>query len=678
MNELIRSVGENQIVCFKAGAGSGKTSQLIELLCHLLKEHEVDYLKCGKRIAAITYTNTAVDEIKNRLPRNNIISVSTIHEFLWSFIRPFSNEIRARFYELLSEEIDEKQNKVDDPKFAVLKGDADLTKDITGNADFEKELYKAKLKDEIQASTFFRPYLIKYEGIKPTLFRSYCISFKQLARLRKAKIDLDNDQGKKVMYDPNTNVNRFSSFTFSHDALLDISKHVFEKNKIAQRIFRDKYPYVLIDEYQDTNLNVILALRATIGENGFPKLVFFGDPFQKIYEDGITTDLKGYFQGPSFQLIKEERNFRSAPAIIDCANSFRTNALIGGQGEITQTPGSENIHKDGDVIVYICANNTDKSIKQWIDSVEQSLSTDYGPLHVFLTKNTLIAREEGFPNLFNVLQQSPYGKNKGADFTNQTINYDEKKLGEVQFSLVTLSKIFDFLVANKPLSFLIRTKQSSVLTWSEFKHGVQELSNRLSGLAYSSTTTIGDYVRALDQLKTNPIIKPTLKEAASAIDCRDNIFNADDYINHFSSKLIDDPDISAENVNQSYFFDIPFSELINYYKYLFNPKEKPIYYQTWHSAKGREYDKVALVMTDDFGKDKEYFSKLFTGTHSPDDEKFKISRNLLYVGLTRAKKHLRILYVPSMSVTPSLKQNFEDMMGIKVDDKLCITDKEED
>ena len=71
---------------FNAGAGAGKTYALIETLRYV-SSTKIPMCETPQNVVCVTYTNVAVDEIKNRLGNSEIIHVSTIHELLWSLIK---------------------------------------------------------------------------------------------------------------------------------------------------------------------------------------------------------------------------------------------------------------------------------------------------------------------------------------------------------------------------------------------------------------------------------------------------------------------------------------------------------------------------------------------------------------------------------------------------------------
>lgn len=92
----------------EAGAGAGKTYSLIEALKYLIKLKSVSLQKEFQKIACITYTNTAVDEIKSRIDNHPSISVDTIHGFCWSILQGFQSQMRELILSLGDEKLNEK------------------------------------------------------------------------------------------------------------------------------------------------------------------------------------------------------------------------------------------------------------------------------------------------------------------------------------------------------------------------------------------------------------------------------------------------------------------------------------------------------------------------------------------------------------------------------------------
>ncbi len=94
MEHIVKCIENKRNFILDAGAGSGKTYTLIESLKYLIDQNGKQYKSTGQKIACITYTNVAVDEIKNRILSDSSVHVSTIHGFLWSVIGKYQKELQ--------------------------------------------------------------------------------------------------------------------------------------------------------------------------------------------------------------------------------------------------------------------------------------------------------------------------------------------------------------------------------------------------------------------------------------------------------------------------------------------------------------------------------------------------------------------------------------------------------
>lgn len=245
-----------------AGAGSGKTRSLINTLTFLNKEYGEELLMQGKRIAVITYTNAACDEISRRLQYKPIFSVSTIHSFLWELIKNYQGDIKIwviRSIEAEIEALQEKQNK----------------------------RATAKRADDIERKN---------------------------ERLSKVKAI------KKFSYNPNGDNVGIDSL--SHSEVVKMSTDFITKEPTMQDILTTKYPILLIDESQDTKRELVDALLIVCDKykNDFT-VGMFGDTMQRIYNDGkdnLATCIPEDWVKPV-----KIMNHRSASRIVDLANSIR-------------------------------------------------------------------------------------------------------------------------------------------------------------------------------------------------------------------------------------------------------------------------------------------------------------------------------------------------------------------
>lgn len=95
-----------------AGAGTGKTYTLVELL-KIIRENYSEYFRLtSKHCAVITYTNAATDEIINRLKDTSIFDISTIHSFIWSLIKPFQKDIKNTYITFKNQKLAETEEKL--------------------------------------------------------------------------------------------------------------------------------------------------------------------------------------------------------------------------------------------------------------------------------------------------------------------------------------------------------------------------------------------------------------------------------------------------------------------------------------------------------------------------------------------------------------------------------------
>jgi DNA helicase-2/ATP-dependent DNA helicase PcrA len=99
-----------------AGAGSGKTTSLIKALERVIEQHGQSMLMKRQRVACITYTEVAANEIRTDVAAENLVHVSTIHSFYWTIASTFQADIKAWVLKGLQEHLDGLVNKVFGPK----------------------------------------------------------------------------------------------------------------------------------------------------------------------------------------------------------------------------------------------------------------------------------------------------------------------------------------------------------------------------------------------------------------------------------------------------------------------------------------------------------------------------------------------------------------------------------
>jgi DNA helicase-2/ATP-dependent DNA helicase PcrA len=297
--ELFQYLSETPLKSFFlfAGAGSGKTGSLVKLLQRLRESNGRDLWLHGQKIAIITYTNAACEEIQQRLGFSDLFVVQTIHSFMWELIRPYNNDIR----EWLNENL---QREIDDLKELEVRG-------RKGTNASQTRLKKIKRNIE--------------------------------------RIEVLNDI-KKFIYDPNKSNEQKNAL--SHSNVIEIGSEFLCNKSLMQEILVLKYPILLIDESQDTKKELIDALFQVQDQhkNQFA-LGLFGDTMQRIYFDG-KENLSELIPSDWERPIKK-MNHRSQKRIVDLINHIRKD--VDGQVQ-----NSRSDKAGGVVRFFVFPNDVDK------------------------------------------------------------------------------------------------------------------------------------------------------------------------------------------------------------------------------------------------------------------------------------------------------------------------------
>lgn len=247
-----------------AGAGSGKTTSLVEALKRIRVKRGETLRKNGQRVVCVTYTNRAVDILTKRLGFDELYYVSTLHGFLWGEI--------ARFQEAIREALSD----------AVI------------------PQHMAKAQDDDIGGT-------SQKAIKAR---------KKLARL---EVELNALKEKPTVIYEETAVSDYSKCVLNHDDVIDVASFLISTKSVLRKGLGFKYPYYFVDEAQDTFPQVITALNAVCEGDKLPIVGYFGDPMQQIYDKRA-----GQFSGPEDAVvIPKEENFRSSTSVIELLNKFR-------------------------------------------------------------------------------------------------------------------------------------------------------------------------------------------------------------------------------------------------------------------------------------------------------------------------------------------------------------------
>lgn len=275
-----------------AGAGSGKTRTLVEVLRRLtgVVPHEsggrlANRLRLyGRSIRVVTYTKNAVAVISGRLGSNYLVAVSTIHSFCWELIGGFDEDIRDALIAGKAVQLDEAKAK------AAAK--------VRGISDTDRKKF-AEIEAEIEALKSVSTFI--YHPDKDT----------------------------------------YGEGAMQHSQVLDATAWLLLNRPTLRTILQDRHPFILIDESQDTMKSVLDALMKLAEPRGSGlTLGLLGDHRQRIYMDGHS-DLPGLVPA-GWAKPELKMNHRSQQRIVQLINKIWAAKLA---GRTQSTSGVEQHHR---------------------------------------------------------------------------------------------------------------------------------------------------------------------------------------------------------------------------------------------------------------------------------------------------------------------------------------------
>jgi DNA helicase-2/ATP-dependent DNA helicase PcrA len=382
-----------------AGAGSGKTRALVTALDFIRRERG-QYLKMNrKKVAIITYTNAACDEIRHRLDYNSLFEVRTIHSFMWELIRHYQEDIRQWLHDDLIE------------KIAAL--------------------------EELQSRG----------------------RVSQASRNRAAEIEQKTtrleqlDQIRAFTYSPAGDNNTRDSL--SHPEVIAMGAAFLTDKPLMQEILVRKFPVLFIDESQDTKEELMDAV--FLVQQKYPKLFtigLFGDMMQRIYNDGkvgLGKNLPVDWLTP-VKII----NYRCPVRVVALINKIRS--AVDNQLQLAR---QEQI--EGTVRLYVSQRLDDAGknkieAKARIDmslvTGDESWAGDGVIVKTLILEHKMAARRMGFLNLFNALSTDGNlrtglinGTLSGLQFfTDILLPLRQAWLADDQFAIATIAKQYSPLL----------------------------------------------------------------------------------------------------------------------------------------------------------------------------------------------------------------------------------------
>lgn len=474
----------------------------------------------------------------------------------------------------------------------------------------------------------------------------------------------------------------------SHDELLIVANYMFEKYPKLSDIVKDKYQFIFIDEYQDTNTAVVDILLNHFKKSVKQNLIgFFGDAMQSIYDDGIGNldEYKGDV-ADTINEVKKAQNRRNPRKVIGLANRLRTDGIIQEPSADENAPNmSGGQVKEGNIL-FIHSPNGD------ISAVKQYLSANHGwnfenaeeTKELNLTHN-LIADKAGFRTLMdiydsdpvvglknNILSKIKYNKknNKPKIEMGEDDSFDavvdkfqlKNRQGQLKKDILLQAPINVTLygqLKDKPFSEVRKiylTKDALIddkkqdeedenKKGSKRDYLIKHLFKIQNNIVLYKSGRYNEFLRATDyknkiiRIADKRILKDNIESLTNVGDK-----TIEEVINDANEKgicLIDDKldDFKAKN---EYLYnrvkEVRFSEFQKLYDYL----EGKTPFSTQHKTKGTEFNNV-LVILDNGSWPKYNFEYLFTD-RTDKESVLQRTQKIFYMCCTRAKENLAVFY----------------------------------
>lgn len=593
-----------------AGAGSGKTRVLTHRIAYLIEHRNVN----PWNILAITFTNKAAREMRERVDQivgygADNIWVSTFHSTCVRILRRYIDRIGYERSFSIYDTDDQRTLMREVCKY--LKID---TKRIP-----ERNILSAisKAKDELISPEEFENRAGDY------LEKKYASAYKEYQKRLKSSNALDFDD------------------------LIFKAVELFMKDKEALTYFQNRFRYIMVDEYQDTNtaqFKLIHLLASGVNEHGEKEynLCVVGDDDQSIYKfrgANIHNILNFEQAFPNTKVIKLEQNYRSTKNILNAANEV----IVNNRGRKEKSLWTDN--DQGEPVHFTLfesdfdeADNITGEIKRAVEN-KSAAYNDFAILYrtnaqsrIFEEKLILrnipykiigsvnfYARKE-IKDILAYLKTIDNGQDNIA--VKRIINVPRRGIG-----LTTIDRVNDYAILND-ISFydaLTRANQIPGLerTASKitpFVSMIEGLRSRINDENYDLTEIIDDILEATGYLKE--------LEAEDTEEAKERIDNIGELIN----KLVSYVEGAETTPTLSGFLEevALVSDIDN-----LDESTDNIVLMTLHSAKGLEFPYVYIC-----GMEEGIFPSYMSIYADNPEEEIEEERRLCYVGITRAKKCL--------------------------------------
>ena len=580
-----------------AGAGSGKTKVLTHKIAYLMQEKNV----LPWNILAITFTNKAANEMKERIvglvgDAAQDIWMGTFHSICVRILRKFIDRIGFESSFIIFDTSDQrtmikgclKDLNIDDKMFTDRSVQAEISN--AKNQMLDPEQYS------VQANGDFRREKIAtiYELYQKRLKENNAIDF---------------------------------------DDIINYTIKILSENEDVLDYYANKFKYVLVDEYQDTNKAqfTLISLFASVHGN----ITVVGDSDQSIYAfrgADISNILNFEKDFKNAKIIKLEQNYRCTGNILEAANSVIKNNESKYKKKLWTENEKGNLPK-----VYSAENEYDEGsfIVEQINRLRREEYFKYSDFAILYRMNTQSRAIEDILRREDI----PYKIIGGLKF------YERKEIKDIISYLRLIQNPSDNLslkrIINEPKRGIGKTSlenietlanQNSISMYEVIKNADQYGLNRVFINSREFISVIEELRAKKDDLVISELIKQTLKktgytkalEDENTVEAENRIENLEEFL----TVAMEFEEESADNGLSEFLEGITLSSDIDNME----ETDETVTLMTLHSAKGLEFPVVFLIGMEE---------GIFPGYKSISEQKeLEEERRLCYVGITRAKQYL--------------------------------------
>lgn len=580
-----------------AGAGSGKTKVLTHKIAYILQENKAKPWE----ILAITFTNKAANEMKERIAGlvgdvSNDMWVGTFHSICVKILRRFIDRIGFDSSFIIFDTTDQKT----------------LIKNCLKDLQMDDKLFTERsVQSEISNA--------KNEMLEPEQYQA-----RANGDFRKEKIANVYNLYQKRLKENNA---------IDFDDIINYTIKILMENPDVLEYYANKFKYVLVDEYQDTNKAqfTLITLFASINGN----ITVVGDNDQGIYSfrgADITNILNFEKDFPGTKIIKLEQNYRCTGNILKAANAVIKNNEVKYEkklwteneiGDLPKVYNADNEYDEGSFIV------------EQIERLRREEYYKYSDFAVLYRMNSQSRAIEDILRRENI----PYKIIGGLKF------YERKEIKDIIAYLRLIQNPSDNLslkrIINEPKRGIGKTSldgieeianNTGISMYSVIKDAQEYGLNRVYLKSREFINVIEELREKSKDIKISDLIKLTLKktgytkalEDENTIEAQNRVENLEEFL----TVAIEFEDQFAENSLSEFLEGITLSSDLDNME----ENEDSVTLMTLHSAKGLEFPVVFLVGMEE---------GIFPGHQSIGEPKeLEEERRLCYVGITRAKNNL--------------------------------------